>query len=78
MIIKMMPVCECGYVFKDLSYTNLGYNERGGVIGSINYRFSPSCCPNCYKIIKGLEYQIPPRNKFNFVDGNFIKCEEDY
>ena len=38
--VTMRPVCECGYVFKELSY-----NKLGNV-------FYPKICPNCNRNIE--------------------------
>lgn len=59
MILKYYPVCECGYVFKELKCTkNKQKIKEGYTVYSIPI-FSPNKCPKCGKIIEGLEFRIP-------------------
>ena len=47
--VCLTPVCQCGYVFKELQY-----NEPEG--------FIPSCCPSCGKRIENMYFQLPNKN----------------
>ena len=40
--LTMLPVCECGHVFTELSYNHIYKN------------FSPNICPNCQRWITSL------------------------
>ena len=55
MILKYYPVCECGYVFKELKRTENKTKIKEGYIIRLNPTFSPSKCPKCGKIIESLE-----------------------
>lgn len=44
--LKLLPVCECGYIFKELTVTesiNVGIST-----------FFPCHCPNCKKVIESV------------------------
>jgi hypothetical protein len=52
--IKLLPVCECGYIFKELTVT-----EALDIGGST---FAPNHCPNCKGIIKSVSITHDFRN----------------
>lgn len=43
--LRTLPVCECGYVFK-----NISYNQKTKI-------FNPDVCPNCRRIIESISVQ---------------------
>lgn len=53
-ILKMLPVCSCGYVFRKgvMIYENI--NETHGWKYA-TYSIQPSQCPSCHKTIEGIE-----------------------
>lgn len=52
---KMLPVCECGYVFRDGIIIYKDIREVNGVKYSEHF-IQPWMCPNCQKIIDCVEY----------------------
>ena len=49
-LVSIRPVCECGYVFTDLSCKILGFSIMSKPI----FSFNPSICPNCNKPISSV------------------------
>jgi len=48
--LKLLPVCECGYVFRDLEL-----NHTETLCGwEYLVPFTPSLCPNCNRLIESL------------------------
>lgn len=53
--LKMLPVCSCGYVFKDGVTIHQHINDIFR-IGYLEYSIEPSICPMCKKEIECIEY----------------------
>lgn len=54
--LKLLPVCNCGYVFRDgvIVHEKVHTMNNGA---KIPYRYiEPSICPNCKKRIECIEY----------------------
>lgn len=47
--VTMRPVCECGYVFKELWYNKF------------NKKFFPGACPNCNRTIINFTFYDPSK-----------------
>ena len=62
--LKLLPVCECGYIFNDFNINNNIVKDYS--LKRVQVKFSPSHCPNCGKEIESIEYN---KNLLN----NFIK-----
>ena len=65
--LKLLPVCDCGYVFKDGVICGRKYHTVDGIEYSCihpTYFIEPNICPNCNKRIKCIEYD---RDKITFV-----------
>lgn len=54
--LRMLPVCSCGYVFKDELIVNKSINDYMFRIGYPEYSFEPSTCPMCKKEIECIDY----------------------
>lgn len=57
--LKLLPVCECGHVFRDGVTITKDTNETKGSNGHIRYgtyHINPPTCPNCKRLIEGIEY----------------------
>ena len=52
--LKMLPVCSCGYVFREGVIIHQDIDERDGMQFP-TYFIEPSKCPNCNKKIECLE-----------------------
>lgn len=52
--LKMLPVCSCGYVFRDGVIINQYINNINR-IGYPEYSIEPSICPMCKKEIECIE-----------------------
>lgn len=55
--VKMLPVCECGYIFRD------GICVTQDIIGAKGYRhgiyhIEPPCCPNCKRRIETVSMEM--------------------
>ena len=61
MIVKMKPICDCGYEFKKLACVPIK-DENDKITGCTFY---PNICPNCYEIIETIQLSVPDK------DGNF-------
>lgn len=59
--VNMRPVCECGYVFTDLSY-----NRKTGF-------FNYLCCPKCAGWIEQFSYVDLSQRSYD-EDGNISLC----
>ena len=53
--LKMLPVCECGYVFQDGIVIYRDIRETNGV-EHVEHFIQPWMCPNCQRIIDCVEY----------------------
>lgn len=54
--LKMLPVCECGEIIRDIYAVEQFWKDDGG------YRhkkvgFSPVCCPFCGNTIEGISIE---------------------
>lgn len=54
--LKMLPVCSCGYVFKDGVIIHQSINDYMFRIGYPEYSIEPSICPMCKKEIECIDY----------------------
>ena len=52
-VLRMKPVCECGYVFEDLTLTKerIESKNKRMIIPLYSYKFTPKTCPKCGKEI---------------------------
>ncbi len=52
--LKLLPVCECGYIIRDLQ---IGKDviEQNGIKYGVPY-IRPADCPNCHKEIESIEW----------------------
>ena len=53
--LELLPVCECGYVFRD----GIIFHEEISEINKWKYSqwlFEPAKCPKCQRIIDGIKY----------------------
>ena len=65
--LKLLPVCECGYIFNDFKINSSNSIVKDYSLKIVqDSKFSPSHCPNCGKEIESIEYS---KNLLN----NFIK-----
>lgn len=53
--LRMLPVCSCGYVFKNGVIIHEDISETNG-IKYAKYSIEPSNCPKCNKEIECVEY----------------------
>ena len=51
--LKMLPVCDCGYVFRNGIHIEEFIDEAQGYKYPI-YSIDPSRCPNCRRLIDGV------------------------
>lgn len=63
MMVKFLPVCECGYIFRKGIVCEEIVSERGS-FKSCSYRFTPERCPKCGEMIQAIE-----------IDENLIRRE---
>lgn len=59
MVVKLLPVCECGYIFREGIEITKNINEVKGSNDHIKYgtyNINPPKCPNCKQIIEGVLY----------------------
>lgn len=65
MVLKCYPVCECGYVLKELKITRQPITQikRIESFHAINNEimFYPYSCPNCKEVISSLEIKKPSK-----------------
>ena len=54
--LKMLPVCSCGYVFKDGVIIHQFTKNYMSGIGYPEYSIEPSTCPMCKKEIERIDY----------------------
>ena len=60
--LKLLPVCECGYVFRDGIVIEKTINvidkikDSDSVIKYPKYSINPPMCPNCKRMIESVEY----------------------
>lgn len=59
--VDMRPVCECGYVFEELTY-----NRDEGT-------FKPKCCPKCAGWIEQFSYTDLSKRSYD-ENGNISLC----
>jgi hypothetical protein len=52
--LRMLPVCSCGYIFKDGIAIHEDINEKDG-IKYATHTIEPHMCPNCKKKIECVE-----------------------
>jgi len=64
--LKMLPVCDCGYVFKDGVVCSMMYHKVGDIEYPM-YFIEPNICPNCKKVIECIELD---RDKIDFTNGD--------
>lgn len=53
--LRMLPVCNCGYIFRDGIIIHEDINEKNG-IKHATYSIEPQKCPNCGKEIEQIEH----------------------
>lgn len=53
--LQMLPVCDCGYVFRDGVIIEEFISEVQGYKYPI-YSIEPPRCPNCNRLIEGVQY----------------------
>lgn len=64
--IKLLPVCECGYVLRDLEL-----NHTEALCGwKYSVPFTPSSCPNCHKFIESMTIDMHLLKQF-------VRCDYD-
>lgn len=66
--VRFKPVCNCGYIFKDFTYTAPhleqpidAEREIIGLIGRCDDCFRPRHCPNCGERITNFSIPVFPR-----------------
>ena len=52
--LKLLPVCNCGYVFRD-GVTICRSIEENNALKHAEFTINPPMCPNCKKKIECLE-----------------------
>lgn len=52
--LRMLPVCDCGYVFREGVVIRANINETHGIKYAV-HTIAPSVCPNCKKAIECVE-----------------------
>ena len=60
MVIKLIPVCECGHIFSDGIYCTNEEHEEGPITYCEQF-FDPPICPECGEPIEGVEYRSMKR-----------------
>lgn len=53
--LKMLPVCDCGYIFRDGVHVEEVIGEVQGYKYPI-YSIDPPRCPNCNRLIECVSY----------------------
>lgn len=71
MFLYMKPVCKCGHIFDRLIIGNLLTDDSALHLPYINV--SPSHCPKCGEKIKGIKYQNPVDNIFDYDEKKYFK-----
>ena len=65
-VVKMKPVCECGYVFDDLTLTEIKpktlFSPKFITEPLHSWMFEPYRCPNCNKRISAVTSPNCSRN----------------
>lgn len=51
--LTMLPVCNCGYIFRDGIVIHTDICEKNGVKYAV-HAIEPSMCPNCKKQIESI------------------------
>lgn len=69
----MMPVCVCGYVFRDLKlvpdeYPTGELDPDKEIFYWVRNSYEPGLCPNCHRIIDS----VMTRDLKNEIDGSII------
>lgn len=58
--LKILPVCDCGYVFEDGIILRKNISETSfkeeKIIKYPEYSIEPNFCPNCKRIIECVQY----------------------
>ena len=54
--LRMLPVCDCGYVFREGLVVSEDLNEAIG-FKYVTHTFTPAMCPNCKKQIECITYE---------------------
>lgn len=57
--LELLPVCSCGYIFKDGVVIRKDVNEfqyKSATMKYPQYFIEPNICPNCKKVIECIEY----------------------
>lgn len=57
MVVKLLPVCECGHIFREgIQITkNISEVKRSNdYIKYGTYHINPPICPNCKQVIEGV------------------------
>lgn len=54
--LKLLPVCDCGYIFRDgvIGYEDI--HKMNNEIKVVHRSIEPPMCPNCKKRIECIEY----------------------
>lgn len=52
-ILRLLPVCECGYIFEGIEIKK-NKSIIDGKYTISKYSFKPCLCPNCGKNIEGI------------------------
>lgn len=55
-LLNLLPVCECGHVFKEIKI-NRKMTTFGKFCAPVESRFEPPICPNCKRFIR--EIHVP-------------------
>lgn len=55
--LTLLPVCKCGYVFKDkiILHRQTMEIDKSGYIKQQQF-FEPATCPNCKRVIDCIQY----------------------
>lgn len=61
--LKLLPVCECGYIFEGIEIKK-NKSIIDGKYTISKYSFKPCLCPNCGKEIESIEYNKNLLNNF--------------
>lgn len=55
MVVKLIPVCECGHIFHEGIVCKLEQYQQGPITFCEHF-FDPAVCPECGERITAIEY----------------------
>ncbi len=71
MIIKMKPMCDCGYIFRDLVV------DRSISPGYHGVEIDPAYCPYCNEPLTGFTYQVPVQDRLEYEESKYKRDLSD-